>query len=871
MASQQWIGRLQYLCHEVSDVVKLLVQISKDAEIQREMRKCNCVERIAVINSVLLEADLTIQICQIGAEFLLHLSSQGRADTAAEAATSLTILLEVTFLKCRWAVCLCEGGNGESAAPVGPCWAEKYCACAGADAALRVALRSLMVAKQIPQGSPFQEKTVSLRSGAVAAAGVLAIAAIVLAFRAGSSDAKSDKVPATPNSAASAAGKASSILQQGSSQPLRGQAASRGVWSAVMAPLLALPWLQGDAPPAAAAATTAAGGSSSGDGAHYSPLAWLWGSSTPGPSDISTPQPAGHPPSMLRPASLPDLPNTVVVRGPSALERLSAARSAAASGAAAAASSSGRGAMVHTASALAAAAAAGIQVTARSLHGQAGKDTVRSSALVGHPSRTAGYVFPFVDGVSGGGFVPAARSRGLAIAVAAIAAAVCPAKALRRADAQRDTVSADAQLVSLLHLAAQLEQLWLPFMAACGADRSLADAPLSRATPPRHSAAGACAEDTQDSDDEEADPQQAPPTNAIAPPLGAQAPAERVDCKSANATAQSGFPHCAVDKAAASAAAGDVPPSLSPRRRHQVVSPALATQLPPPYAAAAGPGDCVERPPGKQAVFERLGACPVCLETFVAGDVLVGSRDNAVCRARHSVHMACVASPAAREALSRGGCFVCRASLVHLVPLVVPTPFMGGGLRFCPWPAAPEARGLLTAAPRECMSASLTRVARSNPDGDWGFKQTVQVAQLLRAHANLDSQQPSAESSQEPPLVQNTMSATVHFLQRACAEYLGVAEQAAANCGTAESQSSTWNSEGGAESAEFQGTHTTDGLLWSTGELLVRTASKLFKSSSAPADGSASHSEHSNTAIGAEVQAAARAEAASINHWRDNV
>ena len=573
-------------------------------------------------------------------------------------------------------------------------------------------MKSLLAAKQIPLGSPFEEKTVSLRSGAIAAAGVLAIAALVVAFRA-ASHSPSDGEGATASSGAAAGATSTKVSRQPShlSRPSR----SAGVWSAMVAPFLALPWLRDAPQPAAAAATPAPTASSdAGTGSNTGPsLAWLWGGASSPAPEVPFSQPAGHPPSMLRPAGLPDLPNTITVRGPSALQRLSSARSTASG--AAAGPSSGRGALVHAASALTAAAAAGVRVTTRG-GGGGGGAAAHSTALLTHPSRTARYVFPFIDQQSGNAFVPVLRSQGCITAAAAAAAAL---KAHRGHKGGEWGVDGALEIVAaLLSLACEQESLWLPLMAACGMDRGLAHAaPLAPFSA-----------DPAEAGSEEPDP-----------------------------------------GGAATAGATEAPPAKTSKPR-LVVSAGVAAQLPPPYTAAAGPGDSEAKHMDRFGFFTGFGSCPVCLEPFVAGDVLVGSRDNAACRAKHSVHMACVASPSARQALSQGGCFVCRASLVHLVPLVVPTPFLGGGLAFSPWPRSDDAQAQLTGG--STWNQSLVQLARANPDGEWGFQRCADLRGLLTWGAKGGGSEADQQGGGK------VHSSTAQFLQLACTDALCAVQRA---------------------------------------------------------------------------------------------
>jgi len=675
---------------------------------------------------------------------------------------------------------------------------------------LSAAVTALTEAKQIPRGSPFEEKTVSLRSGAIAAAGVLAIAALVVAFRSASHT--GDKAEAAPAAAAGAA--------PSSPLPNTHPGAATGVWSAVVAPFLALPWLRDSDPaPGGAASAPQTGGATEGQAGGASPLAWLWGGAADPPaSDVACSQPVGHPPSMLRPASLPDLPNTITVRGPSALQRLSSARTPTSIS-----TREGRGALVHAATALAAAAAAGVRVSSGG--GGSGQQggAAQPAALLSHPSRTARFVFPFIDQRSGRAFVPALRSQGY---VSLAGAAAAGARAHHGAKAGATSRAAGMELMyALLCLALEQELLWLPLMVSCGADRGLGEA-----TP-------------------------------LAPPGGADPP----NCEDHD-------PNTGIDTEVGSAAILQAAVA-SDRPRRSIVSGGVAARLPPPYRAAAGPGDCESNGVNRVGAYVGFGSCAVCLEPFVAGDVLVGARDNGACRAKHSVHMACVASPAARQALSQGGCFVCRASLVHLVPLVVPTPFVGSGLAFSPWPGDKSAQGLLSAA--DTWNIGLVQLARANPDGEWGFRRTVDLCDLLAWGEHM-------KCTSQPNSPGKIPASTLQFTKSACSDALAVSRSSgpASRGGAASAAGGGWPSlatDAPPPSSSAAGDlHTTGGVAWSTGSLLVRSASSMLAENLPPWLGGGvgardAHLDEASQGGGVEVLLdAAWAQAAATRHWCEN-
>lgn len=100
----------------------------------------------------------------------------------------------------------------------------------------------------------------------------------------------------------------------------------------------------------------------------------------------------------------------------------------------------------------------------------------------------------------------------------------------------------------------------------------------------------------------------------------------------------------------------------------------LARAFPGLEQEAAGAGDS-----GGSGGGGGLPSCPVCLEGVVGGDVIVTSAEPA-CRALHWMHITCACSKQGKAFLADHGCPVCRRPVYALVPGVVPTPLVGGGL-----------------------------------------------------------------------------------------------------------------------------------------------------------------------------------------------
>ena len=124
--SSQWFGRLSYLVHEIDDAVCELKQAAQDPHVQRELRLCGCSERVALINSALVEVDAVTQLCQICGEFLLGIPGQTNTQCVNEAALALTTILDVAFLKIKWAHCMCLSGRGECCHACTTCDKPKY-------------------------------------------------------------------------------------------------------------------------------------------------------------------------------------------------------------------------------------------------------------------------------------------------------------------------------------------------------------------------------------------------------------------------------------------------------------------------------------------------------------------------------------------------------------------------------------------------------------------------------------------------------------------------------------------------------------------------------------------------------------------------
>ena len=123
----QWFGRLSYLVHEIDDALRELKATAQDPHVQRELRLCGCSERLALINSVLLEADAVAQLCQVCGEFLLGIAAQSNAQSVKEAGAALTIIMEVAFLKVKWTHQLCLAGHGAFLSLVQFVPRPKYC------------------------------------------------------------------------------------------------------------------------------------------------------------------------------------------------------------------------------------------------------------------------------------------------------------------------------------------------------------------------------------------------------------------------------------------------------------------------------------------------------------------------------------------------------------------------------------------------------------------------------------------------------------------------------------------------------------------------------------------------------------------------
>jgi len=111
--SSSWFGRLSYLRHEIDDALNDIRQTAQSADVQRDLRLCDCAERVALVNCVLLEVDTVAQLCQVCGEFLLEASGRDQDTAIVQAADRLNQILEVAFLKVRWAQQLCHGGRGE--------------------------------------------------------------------------------------------------------------------------------------------------------------------------------------------------------------------------------------------------------------------------------------------------------------------------------------------------------------------------------------------------------------------------------------------------------------------------------------------------------------------------------------------------------------------------------------------------------------------------------------------------------------------------------------------------------------------------------------------------------------------------------------